>query len=170
MDCAKLTYANLDICTVEKQYIYIYAHSRYYILISWSCIYHIFRLHCTYCTRIYIYIYIYMYIYIYICTYICIYIYTCRPRNHSSSNNRLGCWENPPPLPQGGGTIWLWGGRGVGVPAHIYTSIYLYILICIHIHIDIYLLICTHTHTYIYIYNIFMVVGIHSFQPKTNYK
>ena len=33
MDYAKLTYANLDICTVEKQYIYIYAHSRYYILI-----------------------------------------------------------------------------------------------------------------------------------------
>ena len=38
MDYAKLTYANLDICTVEKQYvyiyIYIYAHSRYYILVS----------------------------------------------------------------------------------------------------------------------------------------
>ena len=50
-------------------YIYIYAHSRYYILTSWSCIYQIFRLHCTYCTRIYIYM---QYIYIYIC----IYIYT----------------------------------------------------------------------------------------------
>ena len=33
MDYAKLTYANLDICTVEK-HIYIYAHSRYYILVS----------------------------------------------------------------------------------------------------------------------------------------
>ena len=51
-------------------YIYIYAHSRYYRLISWSCIYHIFRLHCTYCTRIYIYICIYICIYIYIYIYI----------------------------------------------------------------------------------------------------
>ena len=33
MDYAKLTYANLDICTVENNK-YIYAHSRYYILIS----------------------------------------------------------------------------------------------------------------------------------------
>ena len=61
-------------------YIYVYAHSRYYILISWSCIYHIFRLHCTYCTRIYIYIhmyiYIYMHIYIHVYIYAYIYMYT----------------------------------------------------------------------------------------------
>ena len=117
-------------------YIYIYAHSRYYILISWSCIYHIFRLHCTYCTSIYMYIYIYIctYINIYICTYIYIhiyiyayiYIYTCRPRNRSSSNNRLGCWENPPsPTTGGGGTIWL-GGGGVWGSLLIYTHIYIF--------------------------------------------
>ena len=57
-------------------YIYIYAHSRYYILISWSCIYHIFRLHFTYCTHIYMYIYICIYIYTYIYIYMHIYIYT----------------------------------------------------------------------------------------------
>ena len=49
------------------------------------------------------------------------------------------CWHSektPPPLPQGGGTIWL--GGGVGVPAHIYICttihtyiIYIYISTCI---------------------------------------
>ena len=33
---------------------------------------------------------------------------------------RLGCWENPPPLPQGGGTIWL-GEGGVWGSLLIYT-------------------------------------------------
>ena len=33
---------------------------------------------------------------------------------------RLGCWENPPPLPQGGGNHLAGGGGGCGVPAHIY--------------------------------------------------
>ena len=32
----------------------------------------------------------------------------------------LAAEKTPPPLPQGGGTIWL-GGGGVGVPAHICT-------------------------------------------------
>ena len=105
-------------------YIYIYAHSRYYILISWSCIYHIFRLHCTYCTRIYIYICIYIYAYIYIYIYMH-YIYTCRPRNHSSSNNRLGCWENPPSPATGGGNHLAGGGEGCGGPcSYIYIYIY----------------------------------------------
>ena len=35
----------------------------------------------------------------------------------------LAAEKTPPPLPQGGGTIWL-GGGGVGVPAHIYIYIY----------------------------------------------
>jgi hypothetical protein len=34
----------------------------------------------------------------------------------------LAAEKTPPPLPQGGGTIWL--GGGVGVPAHIYTYVY----------------------------------------------
>ena len=37
----------------------------------------------------------------------------------------LAAEKTPPPLPQGGGTIWL--GGGVGVPAHIYIYAQLYI-------------------------------------------
>ena len=38
----------------------------------------------------------------------------------------LAAEKTPPPLPQGGGTIWL-GGGGVGVPAHIYIYSHDYI-------------------------------------------
>ena len=41
---------------------------------------------------------------------------------------RLGCWENPPPLPQGGGTIWL-GEGGVWGSLLTYTYI-IYIDTC----------------------------------------
>ena len=108
MDYAKLTYANLDICTVEKQYICIYMHildTTYWYLDLVSITYFVYIVH-----TVHVYIYIYT--------------HTCRPRNHSSSNNRLGCWENPPPLPQGGGTIWL-GGEGCGGPC---SYIYIYII------------------------------------------
>ena len=77
MDYAKLTCANLDICTVEKQYIYIHILGTTYWYLDFFLSH--LSLHCTYCTYIYIYtcIYIYIYVYIYIYTYvrICIYIY-----------------------------------------------------------------------------------------------
>ena len=40
---------------------------------------------------------------------------------HYKDYIHLAAEKTPPPLPQGGGTIWLGGGGGVGVPAHIYT-------------------------------------------------
>ena len=89
---------------IYVQYIYIIYQIYIYILkFKYIYIMHIFYLYLTY----YIYIYVYKYIYIYIHT------------THTSSNNRLGCWENPPSPATGGGEPSGWGG-GVGVPAHIY--------------------------------------------------
>ena len=51
--------------------------------------------------------------FVYIVHTVHVYIYICRPRNHSSSNNRLGCWENPPSPATGGGGTHLAGGGGV---------------------------------------------------------
>ena len=168
MDCAKLTYANLDICTVEKQYIYMHIlDTTYWYLDLVSITYFVYIVHTV---HIYICIYIctYIYMHIYMHIYICIHV---GQETIPPATIGLAAEKTPLPCHRGGGTIWLWGGRGVGVPAHIYTSIYLYILICIHIHIhiDIYLLICTHTHIYIYITYLWLLVYT-SFQPKTNYK
>ena len=74
MDYVKLTYANLDICTVEKQWIHIYMHildtTDWYLVI-----YHIFRIVHTVHVYIYICVYIYMHIYIHIYMYT---VYCCR--------------------------------------------------------------------------------------------
>ena len=103
MDYAKLTYANLDICTVEKQYIYMHIlDTTYWYLDLVSITYFVYIVH-----TVHVYIY----------------IYTCRPRNHSSSNNRLGCWENPPSPATGGGNH-LAGGGGVWGSLLIYIYIY----------------------------------------------
>ena len=82
MDYAKLTYANLDICTVEKQYIYIYMHildTTYCYLDLVSITYFVYIVHTVHvyiyiCTYICIYIYIHIYMHIYIYIYIYIYI------------------------------------------------------------------------------------------------
>ena len=78
MDYAKLTYANLDICTVEKQYIniyiYMYMHildTTYWYLDLVSITYFVYIVHTV---HVYIYMYIYMHIYMYI--YMHIYMYT----------------------------------------------------------------------------------------------
>ena len=42
---------------------------------------------------------------------------------YSPATIGLAAEKTPPPLPQGGGTIWL-GGGGMGVPAHIYILLY----------------------------------------------
>ena len=52
----------------------------------------------------------------------------------SSSNNRLGCWENPPsPATGGRGEPSGWGGRGVWGSLLIYT-VYIYIHMAIYIY------------------------------------
>ena len=93
-------------------YMYIYIYVKYiYIYVKYIYIY----------VKYIIYIYIILHIfYLYLTYYIYVYIYTPHihsilhkdyQRNHSSSNNRLGCWENhPSPATGGGGTIWLGGG------------------------------------------------------------
>jgi hypothetical protein len=50
----------------------------------------------------------------------------------------LAAEKTPPPLPQGGGTIWLGAGGCVGVPAHIYIQIIISIYEYVYIYIRIY--------------------------------
>ena len=107
--------------------------------------------------NIYIYVkYIYIYciysIYILHIIYICLYIYTPHihsilhkdyQRNHSSSNNRLGCWENHPSPPTGGGEPSGWEGGGVWGSLLIY--IYIHIAVSVSVSWGVQLLKNTHT-------------------------
>ena len=45
---------------------------------------------------------------------------------YSPATIGLAAEKTPPPLPQGGGTIWL--GGGVGVPAHLYIRLLKYFI------------------------------------------
>ena len=136
MDYVKFTYTNLDIYTIKKQYIYI--HFRYYILISWSCIYYIFRLHFTYYTLIYIYTQIldiqdillsifnipHILYKIYstnIFTYI-VYITFIMDIIHMAYIIYIAVEKTPPSPATGGGTIWR---GGCGGPC-LYIFIYIY--------------------------------------------
>ena len=102
MDYAKLTYANLDICTVEKQYIYMHIlDTTYWYLDLVSITYFVYIVH-----TVHVYIYIHV-----------------GQETIPPATIGLAAEKTPPPLPQGGEPSG-WGGRGVGVPAHIYIYIY----------------------------------------------
>ena len=57
----------------------------------------------------------------------------------------LAAEKTPPPLPQGGGTIWLGGGG-------VWGSLLIYIYIYTHTYTFVYICVCTYIYIYIYIY------------------